>query len=215
MKTIKKILPSVFILMGPPLSGKGTQSEMLANHFGFIHFSLGDILREKSKNDKIIKKTMEEGKLLPNKIVNQIFAASFPDLEKSRGIVIDGYPRNLNQARFLVDFLAKLKKDFLVIYLEVKEDFLLDRLLKRKYCPVCHEVFKDNETICPVCGVELVKREDDDPKVLENRLKMFNKNTMKAIKFFEKQRKLIKVDGEKTIEEVFKEILGRLDEFSY
>lgn len=212
MKIINNF-PPVFVVLGPPLSGKGTQSELLAKYLNYFHFSLGDILRQESQKDEKVKKLMREGKLLPNKLVNQVFAENFEKLVQKRGVVIDGYPRNLNQAQFLVDFLKEKKKDFLVIYLDVRESFLYERLARRKFCPSCNGVFKDNEVVCPICGVELEKREDDDPTVLKTRLEMFFKNTLPVVNFFESQKKLVKVDGEKTIEEVFKEVLRRINDY--
>lgn len=217
MKVRKKTkIPFIFLILGPPLSGKGTQAFLISQEFYLKHFSVGDFIREeiekKTKKANKFKKIIEKGGLIPDSFVNEFIKKQIFSLKKEEGLIIDGFPRNLSQAKFLFKTTKQTNKDFLVIYLDVRNSFLFKRASLRRFCSLCNKVFKDGEIICPFCNTRLLKRKDDKKTVLQARLSEYRKNTLPALKLFEKRNKLLKIDGEGTIKEVFRDILEKLKE---
>ncbi len=205
------------VLLGAPGSGKGTQAERLSSYFKIKKIVLGDILRQEVKSKSLLgkkaKEYMEKGLLVPDKIVDEVMKKYI----NSGGFVIDGYPRNLHQAKSLDEILKEkgisLDK---VFYLDVEKEIVIERLSGRRICKNCGAIFHiknmppKKEGICDFCGGVLYQREDDKPEVIEKRWQVFEKEIKVIVDYYKKQDKIVFLNGNKNKEEVFKGILENL-----
>lgn len=206
------------ILLGPAGSGKGTQAEMLIKKFGLQFIEAGDLVRsgakKKTKLGRFLKKIHQAGKHLPDKVIGQLIYKEFKKLKKSRGVLIDGYPRTIGQAKdldkFFQEFFPGVRR--WAIYLKVNFKEATRRLLNRAVCPKCKKIFLTRDVkICPRCGTKIEVRDyDQDKKAIEKRLKWFKEKVMPAIRFYKKQKILIEINGEQSIPNVFRDILSKL-----
>jgi adenylate kinase len=205
---------SRLLLLGPPGSGKGTQSANLTDKYDITHITTGDALRANKDMETKYgtpRDFMEQGELVPDPVVNEIVAEATSDAE---GFVLDGYPRNLSQAEYLDD-ITDLDG---VFSLSVNRDELMERLTGRRVCPECgtnyHVEFNPPETegVCDECGSELIQREDDTEEVVENRLEEYDDNTKPVIEFYSEQGELVEIDGEQTPDEVWHDLRLAVEE---
>ena len=201
------------LLLGAPGAGKGTQSKKLAEEYDIEHVTTGDALRQNKDMETEYgtpRSFMEAGELVPDPVVNEIVRAA---LEETDGYVLDGYPRNEEQAEYL-DEITDLDA---VIYLDVKEEELVDRLTGRRVCDECgvnyHVEFQppEKEGVCDECDGELIQREDDTEETVRERLEVFYDNTEPVIDHFREQGDLIEIDGEATPDEVFDRITDAVE----
>ena len=181
------------ILFGPPGAGKGTQAKLLIERFKIIQISTGDMLREevKSKSDlgKSAKSLMDRGDLVPDDIIIAMIEKRIQMSDCINGFILDGFPRTLKQAIELNTLLENLDiKIDRVIQVDVNENLLLERINKRA---------SESENI----------RNDDNDKILKNRIKVYKNDTMPVIKYYKDLNKLNTINGMQNIEKVFKEIL--------
>ncbi len=193
------------LLLGAPGAGKGTQSGKLADEYGIEHVTTGDALRANKEMETEYgtpKSFMDAGELVPDPVVNEIVEAALDDAD---GFVLDGYPRNLDQA----EFLSEITDLDAVILLDVDEEVLVSRLTGRRVCDDCgasyHVDFQPPETagVCDECGGELIQREDDTEETARERLSVFYDNTEPVIAHFREEGVLVEVDGEAPPDEVF------------
>ena len=205
------------ILFGAPGSGKGTQVTLLANFLGVRRISLGDILREEVRKDsslgREVKSLMEKGALVSDQLVSQVIEENIDD----GGFLLDGYPRNLDQAKELERILSKKNSDVdKVIYLDIDEQIIIDRLSQRRICGSCGANYhlaslpSAKEGICDMCGKELIQRKDDSPEVIKKRWSVFINEASKILEFYKNKNKLIKIDGRGDVQEIFKRIKKEL-----
>ncbi|MBI2579983.1 MAG: nucleoside monophosphate kinase [Candidatus Aenigmarchaeota archaeon] len=192
------------IIMGPQGSGKGTQAEMLARELGIRHVCTGDLLREMAQKDAKIKEAIDRGELLPPEIVIPLVRKNL--MECRKGFVLDGAPRNTEQAQMLGIHIDH------VIYLDIPDKKVIERLSSRLQCMECRAIYgKDMppkvQGKCDKCGSELRHRDDDNPETIRKRLKVFHEETEKVMKYYERKRLLRKVDASGKPEEVFERIL--------
>jgi len=196
------------LLLGAPGAGKGTQSEKLAAEYGLEHVTTGDALRANKDMETehgTPREYMEAGELVPDPVVNEIVEAA---LAEADGFVLDGYPRNLEQAEFL-DEITDLD---VVLYLDVDEGELLDRLTGRRVCYECganyHVKYSPAEEtgVCDECGGELIQREDDTEETARERLEVFEENTRPVIEHFGDAGVLTTIDGEQAPDEVWDDV---------
>jgi len=204
--------PHVLIL-GPPGAGKGTQSANIAEAFDVEHVTTGDALRSNKDMDISDMDTeydtprayMEAGDLVPDAVVNAIVDEA---LSGADGFVLDGYPRNLDQAEEL-EGMTTLD---VILSLEVGREELIERLTGRRVCSECganyHVEFNQPEEdgVCDDCGGELIQREDDSRESVENRLDVFEENTEPVIEYYEDHPGYEAIDGEQTPDGVWQEI---------
>jgi len=192
------------LLLGAPGAGKGTQSSNLVEEYGVEHVTTGDALRANKDMETehgTPREYMEAGELVPDPVVNEIVEAA---LAEADGFVLDGYPRNLEQAEFL-DEITDLD---VVLYLDVDEGELLDRLTGRRVCDECganyHVKYSPAEEtgVCDECGGELIQREDDTEETARERLEVFEENTRPVIEHFGDAGVLTTIDGEQAPDEV-------------
>ncbi len=200
------------VILGAQGSGKGSQSNLIAREYRLKHISTGDLVREEiekeTKEGKLIKDYSDKGKLAPDEIIDKILEKNLP----KDSFILDGYPRNLRQA----ENLEKMSKPDKVIFLEISEKIIFGRLSERFQCVKCGIIYGINKKpkkqgVCDECGSRLEKRKDDEPEVVKKRIKVFYRNTLPLLKFY--KDRLIKVDGEKSVEEVFEEIKRKIKFF--
>ena len=198
------------ILLGAPGAGKGTQASKIAEHYGILHISTGDIFRANIKGGteigKLAKSYIDAGKLVPDEVTCNIVKDRLTWEDAKSGYMLDGFPRNLFQAEQL-DTFAKVD---LCLNIDVDEALLMDRICGRRVCS-CGESYHistlNGATTCAKCGGELYQRADDNPETVKTRLDTYNTQTAPLIDFYKKQGKLQSVtSGEGSPDEVFEQI---------
>lgn len=189
------------ILLAPPAAGKGTLSQILSEKYGYISLSTGDILREKAKFDKELKKKMSEGKLLDDETVFDALTYYLGKIDKP--YILDGFPRTVKQAEMYDDLLTKMNKDLgVVIYLDVDKEELKQRVTTRIICPNCKksystrnkDLFPKEEGICDECKTSLISREDDKEEVFEKRYSEYQEKTSPLINFYKEKNLLVTIN---------------------
>jgi adenylate kinase len=211
------------ILLGPPGAGKGTQAKILEDRRGMKQLSTGDMLRaaitEGSDLGKRAKAVMDRGELVSDDVVVGIIAQRLDQPDVARGFILDGFPRNTVQAEALDKMLMKknLKLDR-VIEIKVEDEALIERIAGRYSCARCGAAYHDQFAppqkpgICDNCGsTEFVRRPDDNPAVVRDRLKVYNSQTAPLIVYYGKTGALRTVNGMADIREVTREIETKLN----
>ena len=184
------------VLLGPPGSGKGTQSKFLVEKHNFIQLATGDLLREKVSNKdsslgKEISEIMNSGELVPDNIVIQLIVEKISEL-KNKKVIFDGFPRNLNQAIVLDESLNKISVSLdKVIFIDVDYKILKDRILARI-----------NETN------EEDRRSDDNTDTLIKRIEVYKSNTLPIVKYYKKMGILKEINGMSSIKDVSQQIFN-------
>jgi len=207
------------VLLGAPGSGKGTQAVKLAEHFKIPQISTGDLLRIAVKAQTPLgrqaKATMDAGQLVPNEIVLGMIRERLSRPDAINGFILDGYPRNLDQADQLDKLLAEIKQPIeQVALIQVDFDSLMERLTGRMSCESCGYVFNiytkppvlDNQ--CDNCGSELHHRSDDNEETIANRLRVYDAQTVPLISYYKEQNKLKAIEGQGPINNIFKHLLA-------
>jgi len=209
------------ILLGAPGAGKGTQAAMLAQKLKLADIATGDMFRQAiERGDELglkAKAFMASGKLVPDEITIQMMIARLAAPDCKMGAILDGFPRNLEQARALDKALAQQKKAIDgVVYIKVAEEELMKRLGGRWICRKCqtpyHEVASPPKVKgkCDKCGGELYQRPDDVPETIKKRLEVYFSETAPLIDYYKRSGKLLEVDGQGTIEEINSRIISKL-----
>lgn len=195
-------------LFGPQGSGKGTQADKLTEFLGVPHIAPGDIFRkaiaDKTELGQQVESIMKEGNLVPNEITNSLIKERLEEEDAVEGFVLDGYPRNENQAAAL-DSITSMTHMLLI---DVPDEESVRRLSQRRVCTSCgtvyHLEFKKplKEGVCDSCGKELIQRDDDMPEAIRKRLDIYHQETEPILARYEERGILHRVDGMGTIEEV-------------
>ena len=205
------------VMMGPSGAGKGTQAKVLSKKFNVPHISTGDMLRRHIADGThiglAIENTMDTGTLVDDDIVIGLVKEriAMPDCEP--GYILDGFPRNLRQARVLCRMDPELKK---VVCIQVNDNEIIRRMSGRYSCPDCGAVFHiesyppKKSGVCDVCGAALIQREDDKAATVANRLKIYREMTEPIIKFFKDLNIMSCIDGHGGAEHITAQILGVL-----
>ena len=210
------------ILLGPPGAGKGTQATTIVKEYRIPHISTGDIFRENIKNGtelgKKAQEYMNQGELVPDDLVIEIATDRLAREDCHQGFLLDGFPRTVHQAEELDEFLeGRGDKVHHVLNISVAKEELIRRLIGRRVCKNCGatyhiETMKPKvEGVCDVCGGELVQRADDNRETVENRIDVYEQQTMPLIDYYEKAGVLVHIDGSLGLENVFakiREVLG-------
>ena len=185
------------IFLGAPGAGKGTISNVLIAKYGVAHISTGDILRaEVAKGTPAGKEAaviMKAGKLVPDELVCSMVKNRLAEPDCEKGFILDGFPRTIAQAETLAEILTGMgKKIDAVIYLNVADEIILQRLTARMNCRGCDAIYNKifmppkTEGICDKCGSELFQRADDSLETAKSRLAVFHKQTQPLIDYYEK-----------------------------
>lgn len=211
-----------FILIGPPGAGKGTQAKIIAEKYGLMHISSGDLFRENLKNQTELGKQaqsyMTRGELVPDSLTIGMVREriSRPDCQK--GALLDGFPRTPAQADALDEMLKEFNsKVELVPLIDVPANVLVERLSGRWTCRaqghVFHQKFNPPQKpgVCDFDGSELYQREDDQESTVVNRINVYTEQTAPLIEFYTKKNLLVKIDGTKPIEQVTEDLLSAIE----
>ena len=205
------------LFMGPPGAGKGTQAERIVNKYNIPHISTGDMFRaaiaEETELGIIAKQIVEQGGLVPDDVTIGIVKERLSEADCKRGFLLDGFPRNVEQAKSLDDIMFSMNRviDY-VINIDVNMEQLKARLIGRRMCKSCgmsyHVDFNPPKLvgICDKCGGELYQREDDNESKVATRLSVYMKQTRPLLDYYEASRKLVTIDGCDDIDVVFSNI---------
>ncbi len=198
------------ILIAAPGAGKGTLSNDLLKKYDYVHISTGDLLREQvAKGDELgkeIAKVQESGGLVSNEIVYKALENKLSDKACDNGYILDGFPRNLEQALEYENILKKSGRDLgVVIALDIPKEELIERITGRYTCESCgeiHNIYNDElkpkkEGICNKCGGKLIQRKDDNRESFEARYETYLKNTLPLIDYYKKKNVLHVIDSSK------------------
>jgi len=197
------------ILVGPPGAGKGTQAVHLAAHYKIPHISTGDIFRANLKNGTKLGKQaqtfMDRGELVPDSVTNEMVRDRLGNNDVANGFLLDGFPRNTNQAQVLDKILVEKKMPLdAVLELKIDNAEIVKRLSGRRTCRGCgassHVVFEKPKVagVCDKCQGELYQREDDKEEVVTRRLEIYNDQTAPIVEFYNStgQLKIISALGD-------------------
>ncbi len=201
------------IFLGAPGAGKGTQASIMAKELNLIHIASGDLLRQAIEQGTEIalqaKSYMEKGKLVPDEITIQMVLERMSATDCESGVILDGFPRNLKQAKALDRALAEQAKAVdKVVYIKVSEEELTRRLSGRWICRNCQTPYHSTDSPpeiwdkCDRCGGELYQRTDDTPSTVKERLKVYFAETAPLIDYYTQSGKLLEIDGEGEINEI-------------
>jgi adenylate kinase len=199
------------IFLGAPGSGKGTQASMLASELNIPAISTGEVLRkeveQQSEIGKHAKSYMNSGQLVPDEVVVGIIKNRIIEADCKEGFILDGFPRNINQAIVLEEMLFSLNKKIEIVFnFDVGEDALIKRISGRFSCKGCGTVYNryfkipTKEGICDNCGSNhFESRNDDNEATVKNRLEVYHKSTFELIGYYEKKNLLLSIDAVKSV----------------
>ena len=207
------------MFIAPPAAGKGTQAEMITAKYNIPHISTGDILREIAKEDSeignYVAETMANGKLVKDEITYQLIEDRLSREDCKNGFIIDGFPRNLDQAIEYDKILAKLGYEIgNVFLLNISTKTLEKRITGRRVCEDCNAIYNINDTakapkvesVCDKCGGKLYQRKDDNLESFQTRFAMYQEKTEPIIEHYRKQNVLHEIDSNHEFDEVFRQI---------
>ena len=184
----------LLIFLGPPGSGKGTQAQILTKKLNYIHISIGDLLRENISNQtdlgKLASKYVSSGELVPDDLIIDLVNSSIVDLQSkessSKGVILDGFPRTINQAAALENKIKELNVFIKsVVYLDISDEKILSRLLNRG-------------------------RDDDEPELIRNRLDVYRNQTEPLLMFYDERKLLNSINGDQELDDVNNNIMNVL-----
>ena len=202
------------ILIAAPAAGKGTISKYIEDKYNYKHISTGDLLREEVRNNtdigKEIKPLLEKGSLVGDNIIEEVL---LKELSKTNSnIILDGYPRTLNQAKKLDELLIKANVELSnVINIDIDKEIAIERITNRLVCDNCKSVYNKKlikENICTKCGGNLSSRNDDNKETFLDRYDTFLKETKPLINYYDD--KLVTIYNNSSLDNIFKDVDGIL-----
>lgn len=204
------------LIFGPPGSGKGTLADIFSRKYNIKHVSTGDIIREHIKNKDELGSRMINSKvsdLTPDMIVNDIVKDRFSQKDLDNGFILDGYPRTINQGKFLKN-LIKING---VIFVDLEDKKIINRISHRRICSNCGKIYNLNfnkpkkEGVCDFCGGKLFQRKDDTPKIIKERLKIYKEKTHPLMELFETfQWPILHIKGDYNINTEIDSVLKKI-----
>lgn len=209
------------IFIAPPAAGKGTQSKLVSAEYNIPHISTGDLLREEVNSGSdlgvYLKQEMDKGNLISDETITTLLKNRLSKNDCENGYILDGYPRNVTQAKIYENLLKELNKDLgSVIFLDIDKSLALERTLSRIVCPNCGASYNLNiealkpikEGICDKCNNTLKIRSDDNKETFLNRFDTYINNTKELIDYYDKLGVLsrIKINKEDSAQDIFNEI---------
>lgn len=207
------------MFIAPPAAGKGTQAELVVGKYNIPHISTGDILREISKEDSeignYVYETLASGELVKDEITYQLIEDRLKKEDCKNGYIIDGFPRNLDQAYEYDKILKKLNYEVgNVILINIDKKTLEKRITGRRICEECKAIYNINdennspqvESICDNCGGKLYQRSDDNLEAFQTRYDMYQEKTAPIIEHYRNQNVLHEIDGDDSVKNIFRKI---------
>ena len=207
------------VLFGPPGAGKGTQAQLLRDRLNVIHISSGDIFRHHLGQGTSLglraKEYMNNGELVPDEVTIDMMLDRVMSIPDGEGFILDGFPRNTNQASELEKKLVGKSRDLdKVIHIDVSEPELMRRLSGRFVCRACqapHSIGEGEEDkVCEQCGGELYQRADDASAAVQKRIEVYNSETTPVLRFYLERGLLSEISGDNTVDEVNNQIISAL-----
>lgn len=210
----------LFIFLGPPGSGKGTQADMLAPYH-WMKISTGDLLRDNVKNKteigKQVAEMMNKGKLVSDEIVFEIIKNKLVHGHNPK-LLLDGFPRNANQAQLLEKLINNLGASYKVLLIELSDEEIIKRNTGRRICQKCNKIYNIHfspprvTNICDECGVDLTIRKDDTEEVIRERIDVYRKEVDDLLKFYGQKNEIAHVNGALSASEIHDTILKIIEE---
>ena len=206
------------IMLGAPGAGKGTQAAVLCEHFGIPTISTGNKIREALKNGTEMglkaKSFMDEGKLVPDEVVIGIVKERLAEDDCKKGFILDGFPRTIPQAEALDEMGVDIEY---VINIDISDERIVNRMSGRRVCESCGRPYHlvnlkpKKDGVCDDCNGTLVQRKDDHPDTVLARLEVYHKETEPLVAYYEKQGKLVNVEGVDDVETTKNAILKAIE----
>ncbi len=205
------------VLLGPPGAGKGTQAKRIEEQYNIPQISTGDIIRlaiqSKSEWGKKAEEYVRSGELVPDEVVIGIIRERLTQDTYRNGFMLDGFPRNLEQAEALNQLLKEIGIQLnLVLQFDVDRDEVIERLSARRICEKCQTPYNmvskppKNDEICDICQGRVVQRPDDRPEVIMNRLNTYEQQTKPLIDYYRSQGILKVIISKGSIDDVFQQV---------
>lgn len=209
------------IFLGPPACGKGTQTNRLAEYFNLPHVDTGSLLRaeikSESENGKIAKQYIDKGQLVPVELVAKIIKDRLAQKDCEEGYILDGFPRSAEQTDMLTKINEELDGDkevsFKAVYFDLDQEILISRIVNRRSCPKCGEIYNikfhppKTEGVCDKCGTELTQRKDDNEETAKARFETYFRETAPLVDYYKNKDVLRTIDANGTIDEVWERLL--------
>ncbi len=220
-------MKKVFIFLGPPGCGKGTQTDVLSKDLKIPHIDTGSLLRENIKNQtefgKIAKGFIDKGQLVPIDVVQSVINERISREDCRNGYILDGFPRSVEQA----DALKKMwenspfkfnKEDKIAVYFDIPTDVLVERLVNRRSCPKCGKIYNlvssapKNEGVCDICNEALIQRKDDTKETAVLRFETYNKETKPLLDYYKNEGLLVQINANQGIDAVYSELKNAIND---
>ena len=213
------------VLIGAPGAGKGTQAHLLTEQLGVSHIGSGDLFRHNLQEETPLglraAEYLNQGLLVPDEVTIDMILERVLSLQNEDGFILDGFPRNYNQAEALEEALERRSRKLdRVVFINVPEPELVRRLGQRYLCRRCQapHTVADSRVLadqrCRHCGGELSQRVDDGPEPVRRRVRVFQAETLPLLDFYRGRGLLVEIPGMDTVEEVNKRVLAALDRVS-
>ena len=211
------------IFLGPPGAGKGTIAKDVVERYGVPHISTGDMLRDavsaRSELGKKVKSVMESGQLVSDELLYDLVKDRLSQKDCVNGFILDGYPRNLDQAKALDKILEEINLSLTaVIFLDVSEEEVVKRISNRRVCPKCSRVYNlislkpKNDTVCDDDSTPLIQREDDKAETVRKRYNIYIEKTAPLVKLYKDRNQIITIDASGTVDKVDEIVFNTLEE---
>ena len=206
------------IFIAPPAAGKGTQSELLCEKYGYTHISTGDLLRGVDPTSELgieVNNIMKSGSLVSDEIIFRLIEERLGREDVKNGFILDGFPRTINQAKTYEELSNKLGlTDYVVIFINISEEMAMNRALGRLGCPTCGKIYHKTSKqlmpkvagICDECSADLVSRDDDNEESFKKRFNTYLDNTKPLIDFYTNLGKLVTISADDDKMKIFAEV---------
>ena len=211
------------IIMGAPGSGKGTYAKVLKDIFAVPHISTGEMFRkaikEGSELGKLAQSLIDKGNFVPDDITNKLVKQRLAEEDCKNGFLLDGYPRNLDQAKAFTEILKELNIELdAVINLNVDEDEIVKRIVNRRLCSNCGQGYNiltippKVEGICDLCNSPLYTRADDNEETVKTRLAVYNDQTKPLVEYYEALNKILQINSNQEIDLAINDIVKAVED---